>query len=88
MEKYLVHVWPEAIILSRKKTASNIKRLSESKPVKEIHTERDLEDFFEENEDPKPQSSKLEKLFEGYDKSAPYPFEIVDKGGVVGEELI
>lgn len=30
----------------------------------------------------------LDKLFENYDSSQPYPFEIVDKGGAVGEELM
>ena len=29
----------------------------------------------------------LEKLFANYDSSKPYPFEIVDKGGAIGEEL-
>lgn len=29
----------------------------------------------------------LDKLFENYDNSQPYPYEIVDKGGAVGEEL-
>lgn len=29
----------------------------------------------------------LDKLLEGYDRSQPYPMEIVDKGGAVGEEL-
>ena len=30
---------------------------------------------------------KKQKLFEGYDSSQPYPYEIVDKGGAIGEEL-
>lgn len=29
----------------------------------------------------------IDKLFENYDMSQPYPYEIVDKGGAVGEEL-
>lgn len=29
----------------------------------------------------------IQKLFEGYDSSQPYPFEIVDKGGAIGEEI-
>lgn len=37
---------------------------------------------------PKKEEKALDKLFENYDSSQPYPFEIVDKGGTVGEELI
>ena len=37
---------------------------------------------------PKKEEKVLDKLFENYDSSQPYPFEIVDKGGTVGEELI
>lgn len=29
----------------------------------------------------------IDKLFKDYDLTAEYPFEIVDKGGAVGEEL-
>lgn len=29
----------------------------------------------------------IDELFKDYDLSAEYPFEIVDKGGAVGEEL-
>ena len=36
---------------------------------------------------PKKEEKLLDKLFENYDNSQPYPFEIVDKGGAVGEEL-
>ncbi len=36
---------------------------------------------------PKKEEKLLAKLFENYDSSQPYPFEIVDKGGAVGEEL-
>lgn len=36
---------------------------------------------------PKREKKMLEKLFEGYDLDADYPFEVVDKGGAVGEEL-
>lgn len=35
----------------------------------------------------KPKQRVLEKLFEGYDSSQPYPFEIVSKGGPAGDEL-
>lgn len=35
----------------------------------------------------KPKQRSLEKLFEGYDSSQPYPFEIVSKGGPAGDEL-
>lgn len=35
----------------------------------------------------KPKQRALEKLFEGYDSSQPYPFEIVSKGGPAGDEL-
>lgn len=37
--------------------------------------------------EPKREKKMLEKLFEDYDLDADYPFEIVDKGGAVGEEL-
>ncbi|WP_308556093.1 AbrB/MazE/SpoVT family DNA-binding domain-containing protein [uncultured Lactobacillus sp.] len=37
---------------------------------------------------PKKEKSKLEQMFDGYDSSQPYPFEIVDKGDPVGHELI
>ena len=36
---------------------------------------------------PKRKEKLLDKLFENYDSNQPYPFEIVDKGGAVGEEL-
>ncbi|KRM63343.1 hypothetical protein FC14_GL000625 [Ligilactobacillus agilis DSM 20509] len=36
---------------------------------------------------PKREKKMLEKLFEGYDLDADYPFEVVNKGGAVGEEL-
>ncbi|MBL1056657.1 AbrB/MazE/SpoVT family DNA-binding domain-containing protein [Ligilactobacillus agilis] len=36
---------------------------------------------------PKREKKMLEKLFEGYDLDAAYPFEVVDKSGAVGEEL-
>lgn len=36
---------------------------------------------------PKKEKSTLEKMFENYD-GKPYPFEIVDKGGAVGQELL
>ena len=36
---------------------------------------------------PKRKENLLDKLFENYDSNQPYPFEIVDKGGAVGEEL-
>lgn len=36
---------------------------------------------------PKKEKSTLEKMFENYD-GKPYPFEIVDKGDAVGQELI
>ena len=36
---------------------------------------------------PKKEEKLLDKLFENYDSSKPYPFETVDKGGAVGEEL-
>ena len=36
---------------------------------------------------PKREKKMLEKLFEGYDLDATYPFEVVDKSGAVGEEL-
>lgn len=37
----------------------------------------------------KPKSKKrmLEKLFESYDDFNPYPFEVVDKDGIIGEEF-
>lgn len=37
--------------------------------------------------EPKREEKLLEKLFEGYDLDTEYPFEIIDKGGAVGEEL-
>lgn len=37
---------------------------------------------------PKKEEKELDKLFKNYDSSQSYPFEIVDKGGAVGEELI
>lgn len=37
---------------------------------------------------PKKEKSSLEQMFEGYDTNKPYPFEIVDKGKPVGNELI
>ena len=36
---------------------------------------------------PKKEEKMINKLFENYDSSKPYPFETVDKGGAVGEEL-
>ncbi|MFQ6166029.1 AbrB/MazE/SpoVT family DNA-binding domain-containing protein [Limosilactobacillus reuteri] len=36
---------------------------------------------------PQKKQKALEKLFANYDSSKPYPFEIVDKGGAIGEEL-
>lgn len=36
---------------------------------------------------PKKEEKLLDKLFENYDSNQPYPFEVVDKGGAVGEEL-
>lgn len=33
------------------------------------------------------EQTAIQKLFEGYDSSQLYPFEIVDKGGAVGDEL-
>lgn len=36
---------------------------------------------------PKRKEKLLDKLFENYDSNQPYPFEIVDKAGAVGEEL-
>ncbi|MFR0645112.1 AbrB/MazE/SpoVT family DNA-binding domain-containing protein [Limosilactobacillus mucosae] len=36
---------------------------------------------------PSKKEKLLEKLFENYDSSQPYPCEIVDKGGAIGEEL-
>lgn len=37
---------------------------------------------------PKKEKSRLEQMFEGYDINQPYPFEVVDKGKPVGNELI
>lgn len=37
--------------------------------------------------EPKHEKRLLEQLFEGYDLNAKYPFEVIDKGGAVGEEL-
>ncbi len=36
---------------------------------------------------PKKEEKMIDKLFENYDSSKPYPFEVVDKGGAIGEEL-
>ena len=36
---------------------------------------------------PVKKQTAIQKLFEGYDSSQPYPYEIVDKGGAIGEEL-
>ena len=36
---------------------------------------------------PKKEEKMIDKLFENYDSSNPYPFEVVDKGGAIGEEL-
>lgn len=36
----------------------------------------------------KPKHTSLEELLKDCGKSQPYPCEIVDKGGAVGEELI
>lgn len=36
---------------------------------------------------PKKEEKMIDKLFEDYDSSKPYPFEVVDKGGAIGEEL-
>ena len=36
---------------------------------------------------PKRENTLLDEMLEGYDTSQEYPFEIVDKGGAVGEEL-
>lgn len=43
--------------------------------------------FVEDTQKPKQEKKMLEKLFEGYDLNAAYPFEVVDKGEAVGEEL-
>ena len=37
--------------------------------------------------EPQKRKTLLEELFEGYDLDAEYPFEIIDKGEAVGEEL-
>lgn len=37
--------------------------------------------------EPKREKKLIEQLFEGYDLNKEYPFEIVDKGGAIGEEL-
>ena len=37
--------------------------------------------------EPKHENRLLEQLFEGYDLNAEYPFEVIDKGVAVGEEL-
>ena len=29
----------------------------------------------------------IDKILAGYDRSQPYPMEVVDKGGAIGEEL-
>ena len=36
---------------------------------------------------PVKKQTAIQKLFEGYDSSQPYPYERVDKGGAIGEEL-
>ena len=36
---------------------------------------------------PKKEEKMIDKLFENYDSSKPYPFEVVDKSGAIGEEL-
>ena len=36
---------------------------------------------------PQKEEKMIDKLFENYDSSKPYPFEVVDKGGAIGEEL-
>ena len=36
---------------------------------------------------PKKEKSTLEKMFENYDSSQPYPFEVVDKCGAVRPEM-
>lgn len=36
---------------------------------------------------PQKKEKALDELFANYDSSQPYPFEIVDKGGTIGEEL-
>lgn len=36
---------------------------------------------------PKKEEKMINKLFKNYDSSKPYPFEVVDKGGAIGEEL-
>ncbi|WP_085649768.1 AbrB/MazE/SpoVT family DNA-binding domain-containing protein [Limosilactobacillus reuteri] len=36
---------------------------------------------------PQKKQKALEKLFANYDSNQPYPYEIVDKGGAIGEEL-
>lgn len=48
---------------------------------------QDKEILAEDTQKPKQEKKMLEKLFEGYDLDAAYPFEVVDKGGAVGEEL-
>lgn len=37
--------------------------------------------------EPKTKEKELDKLFKNYDNTKPYPFEVVNKGGAVGEEL-
>ena len=37
--------------------------------------------------EPKREEKLIDKLFEGYDLDTEYPFEVVEKGGAVGEEL-
>ena len=44
--------------------------------------------WLKDDETKKSEHKTLEELFKNYDKSQPYPCEIVDKGGAVGEELI
>lgn len=36
---------------------------------------------------PQKKEKALDELFANYDSNQPYPFEIVDKGGAIGEEL-
>lgn len=37
--------------------------------------------------EPQRRKKLLEELFEGYDLNAEYPFEIINKGRALGEEL-
>lgn len=36
---------------------------------------------------PVKETKAIDKLLAGYDRSQPYPMEVVDKGGAVGKEL-